>query len=1207
MKNFLRLAAIVYVCICISTFSSAQTSSGQISGRVLDPSGAAVAHADVTVTNQLTNDKRTAKTQSSGEFVVPALQPGTFTVSVKAPGFKSYEKHGLILTASERLAAGNIQLELGAVSETVNVQADQTTVQTASSERSALLDDKEISTLMTQGRDITALLRVLPGVVKDSGNDSLGTQDAGNINGVRTYNTLSVDGTTGNTRGGGSMETPVNEDSVAEVKVLLNNYQAEYGQAAGAIVEMVTKSGTRDFHGSLYYYNRNEDYNANDYFTKASGLPRSRYRFNTIGYNVGGPIYIPKLFNTRKEKLFFFFSQEIWPSRSPGKLLHFEMPTALERAGDFSQSTDKSGKPVLLADPQLIAQGQKCAKAGDPGCFPGNKIPAGRIDPDTQKLLNVLPLPQPGVSGSFSGGLYNYITQPTIKKPVNQQVIRVDYAFSPKLQAYFRGTRTNSYSEGPQVASVNGAMQWGIPFVYGTPSRNASLNLTYVPTQTIINELNIGYAGWSEYSKFANSADIAKLQKNKLGINLGQYNPQINPLDLVPRATFGGSSGFAIANSPSILFDNRFPLSDDTRSWQGQDSITKVWRQHTFKAGFYYQRSLYIQRHTGATFNGQFGFDTNAANPNDSGYAFANAILGNYNSYTEGSNTTDYAPTTTVAEWFLQDSWKAMSRLTLDYGLRFTYDVPTTLKPGDGAAFVASRYDPTKVPQLYRPYVKPTDPKHVRYGIIDPAIAGAPGSPTNPLQPAVFIGQFVPNSGNFYNGTVVNTDPNYPHSFRNSNGVILAPRVGFAFDPYGDGKMAIRGGAGLFYNTRAGDSVGDYSLLPPVVLNPTQNYGDARQFANNCSGNACSGGTTLQSPQSTRVLQLNRPVESFFNATLGVQRTIGFKTVADVAYVGTFGRHLDEQVDLNAVPYGAEFLPQNWDTTVSPTVYLTKSTYAPVTQHANLSDNFFRPTPGYASINQRQFTGTSNYHALQAQLTRRFTKNLQFGVAYTWSKAMTDADTVNGGVARFQNRRFWNYSEASYDRTHNLVFHWNYDLPKGSAVWSNFATRTILDNWAFSGIGQLVSGGPMGIKLNTSGINLTGGGDGSRAIVTGSPIIPRGERTVQKYFNTSVFVLPQVGVIPGPDTPGIVRNQVFRGPGTNRFDMALNKNFPLREGMLFLVRVEAYNVFNHPSFTTVDNTAVFDNQTGLQKSTTFGNLTNDDQPRIMQLAARFNF
>ncbi len=1221
MRAFTRLIANVYIWFLLSAYAVAQTSSGQISGRVTDPSGAAIPGAVITLTNQATSEVRSDKTEASGEFVFVAVQPGTFTVSVAMPSFKKYEKRNLVLHASDRLSTGNIQLEVGAVNESVDVQADQTPIQTESSERSAVVDSKELATLMTQSRDITSMLRLLPGVVKSPSTGQLGQQNAGNINGVRSdYNSLSIDGTTGNTRGGATLDTGTNYDSVGEVKVLLNNYQAEYGQAAGAIVEMVTKSGTRDFHGTVYYYNRNEAYNANDYFNKnKTYVPRPRQRYNTVGYNIGGPVYIPHLFNTHKDKMFFFWSQEYWPTTKPGTLSYWMMPTALEKQGNFSASVDKSGKPVYIKDPTLIAQGKACTAANGPGCFPNAIIPASRIDSDTQKLLAILPTGNPTPLGVNGGGNYNYVTQGSVKTPVNQQVLRVDYNITPKWHTYFRGMRTTTEQDGPNVASVTGAMQWGVPFVYSTPGKNASWNLTFIPSPNLINELNVGFASWTETSRFSNSSDIAKFQRDKLGINLGQYNPQYNPLNLVPRATWGGSAGFQVVNNPQIQFDNRFPLANDTRSWQVQDSITKVWNHHTSKAGFYFQKGNYLQRHIGGTFDGSFSFDTNNSNPNDTGYAYANGILGLYNSYTEGSNTVNYNPQWKVLEWYLQDSWKVMPRLTIDYGLRFTYDIPSILNKGQGAGWIQSQYSQSRVPQLYQPIMGPKG----RSAIINPAIAGPPGSATNPYLPAVYIGQFVPNSGDYSNGVVVNTNPNYPTSLRESNGLLVAPRLGFAWDPRGNGKTAFRGGVGLFYNTReGGGTLGDYSLIAPLVYNPVQNYGDARQFANNCSGSACSSGTTLISPQATRILQFNRPIETIFNTMLGVQQSVGFQTVVDIAYVGTFGRHLNEQLDFNTVPYLSQFDPKNVDpsqaTTFTP-ILGRKAADCPANassasllwcQPVPLGDNFFRPIAGFSNVNLRSYAGTSAYHSLQTQLTRRFAHGLQFGVVYTWSKVMTDADAVNGAVGYYQPHRWWNWGLASYDRTNNFVAHWSWDLPKGSTHFSNFATRLLLDNWQYSGITEFISGAPQTVTLNTGGVNLTGGGDGAHPIVNTDPILGKGDRTVLRYFKSEAFVMPTPRQIPTESTPGITRSTMFRGPGTNNFDMAVNKNFSIHEAMTLQLRVEAYNVFNHASFTNVDTTARFDATSVVgspQLSPTFGNLTADRGPRTLQLSGRFTF
>lgn len=257
MKCLVYLLTAMFAVVLFTTTSiSAQTTSGNISGRVVDQSDAAIPNAEVTLTNQLTSQQLTTTTDKSGNFVFASIQPGTFSVTVRSAGFKQFDKKDLQLTASERLSAGTLKLEVGAATQTVTVNAEATPVQTQSAERSAELGSKEIATLMAPGRDVLALVRVLPGVVNDGeGASQLGTEGAGTIDGVRqNYNSVSVDGTLGNPRGDGNkLDTPLNMDAVGEVKVLLNSYQAEYGQSGGSVVELSTKSGTQQFHGSAYY------------------------------------------------------------------------------------------------------------------------------------------------------------------------------------------------------------------------------------------------------------------------------------------------------------------------------------------------------------------------------------------------------------------------------------------------------------------------------------------------------------------------------------------------------------------------------------------------------------------------------------------------------------------------------------------------------------------------------------------------------------------------------------------------------------------------------------------------------------------------------------------------------------------------------------------------------------------------------------------
>ncbi|HZR29027.1 MAG TPA: TonB-dependent receptor, partial [Terriglobales bacterium] len=815
-RHLVHIAAVLAVCFLTLTTAFAQTSSGDITGAVLDPSGQMVVGAEVTLINQETGEQRVIKTDGSGLFIFPVLQPGTYTVSVQNKGFKEYVKRDLHLSASERLSTGNIRLQVGAVTETVDVTSQGASVQTQSSERSALLDNNELTNLMTPGRDVLALVRILPGVVKDGeGGQQLGTESAGAVSGTREVgNSISVDGINGNPRGGGNrFDTPLNMEAVGEVKVLLNNYQPEYGQSAGAIVNLVTKSGTKSFHGEGYYFNRNEAFNANDTFNKnanartpaqPNGIPRPRNRFNTIGYNFGGPIYWPGKFNADKNKLFFFFSQEIWPTESPAGPKFFMMPTALEKSGDFSKSVDSNGDPITLKDPK------NCGAAGNLACLlnPTHVNPAF-INQNTLALLNILPTGNPVPLGTATGGgLYNFVINPTRKQPVNQQVFRLDYNISDKWRLAFHGMNMSNKQTGTTATAVPGAMQWGIPFFYDTPARNAGINLTYAATSTLVNEFTFGYADWREFTGLANSGDLAKLQRNTTGVNLGQFNSSANPLNIVPRITFGGggtsaAKGFGIANGPQIGFDNRFPFNNNTGNWEFSDGLTKVWNRHTFKVGAYGQKGRYVQHPIGNIFDGQFGFDVNPNNTLDSGYAYANALIGNYNNYQEGTRTV-YAPKWKLFEWYLQDNWKITSRLTLDYGARFSYDFPMTLKTGDGVTLVPSRYDPTQVPALYQPIA------FASLNAAQKALCnnnqGGSGkcgqNPNNPadIKPNAAIGTFVAPWS--FTGSVINNDPAYPHALRNSNGVLVAPRLGISWDPFGDGKTAIRAGAGVFYNLR---------------------------------------------------------------------------------------------------------------------------------------------------------------------------------------------------------------------------------------------------------------------------------------------------------------------------------------------------------------------------------------------------------------------
>jgi hypothetical protein len=323
------------------------------------------------------------KVRQNGDFIFADVQPGTFTVTVVAPTYKQLRALNLVLNASQSLSAGTLVLQLGEVTQSISVTAATTPIQNDSSERSGVLDEKQIGNLLSAGRDVMSLLRVMPGVVSGGESATLSTSTTPYINGVNNwYNMATVDGVSGNTRGYAVLDTPLNLDAIKEVTVMAANYQAQYGKTSGASVNLVSKSGTREFHGSIYYYGRNEALNANAYFNKRNGQARPRYRYNTVGATLGGPIFFSDKFNRNKNKLFFFISVEDDPNQTPEGINYYTVPTALERTGDFSQTynqgtTTQNGSTLIhVKDPTSQGACAVNSTVPGPGCFPGNIVPS---------------------------------------------------------------------------------------------------------------------------------------------------------------------------------------------------------------------------------------------------------------------------------------------------------------------------------------------------------------------------------------------------------------------------------------------------------------------------------------------------------------------------------------------------------------------------------------------------------------------------------------------------------------------------------------------------------------------------------------------------------------------------------------------------------------------------------------------------------------
>jgi len=1161
-----RILVPLLVLLVAAAPAAGQGVSGSIAGTIVDQTRQVVPGATITLLNELTGDTRATTSNDTGAFVFSAVQPGTYTVRVELTGFATFELLHAVLPANEQLSVGTLQLNVGPLTETVTATSTGSIVQTLSSERSALITSTQIEQVADRGRDVVSLLRVLPGVAYQTPTDAPGGNFGSttpNINGNRaTWNTMTVDGVVGNDLGSPQVfSSSINFDAIGEVQVELNNYRAEYGRNGGPVVNIVTKSGTNHYRGSVYWYKRNEALNANDFFNNKNGIAKPLYRFDTAGGTLGGPVPMPRA--SGKDKLFFFYSFDGLKSLNPRPLQQVTTPTTAERGGDFSQSLDTNGRLIVVRDPLT----------GLP--FPGNIVPANRINPSGQALLDVFPLPN-ALDRSVTRGAYNYNFQESLDVPKRQNVARIDYHPTAKDAFYGRVSTWYGDNQGYNVAA--GGSAWGLVKLHYLFTDDSGLfNYTRVVSSSVVNEASVSIRHSTENGPPLSDADLAGITKAQTGFTLGQLNPAINPLGIIPQARFTGVTGAA-----AITYDGRTPLTGDDKLYIFNDTLTIARGKHTFKGGMYFEHVRNEEGPT-ATFAGSYDFSSaDANNPLNTGYAYANALLGSFTSYTESTTRPGGGGLANVAEWFAQDTWRTTPKLTLDYGIRLAWYSHYRHETGGASAFSLERYDPSKAPRLYYPALV----NGVRVG--RDTVTGA-------TVPAVLIGALVPGSGDLNNGIVLATDASYPAGFKDQPPLLPEPRVGFAYDIHGDGKTAVRGSFGLFHNTRMSGNVNwQATRNPPLQLNPQIFYG--------------SMDTLLQStgynfPSDVQGFEKETRTPTLYSYSVGAQRDIGWGTVVDVAYVGSQSRNLLQTRNLNLVPYGAHFNAANFD---------------PTRPGIALPDNFYRPYPGYANVWFFENAGTADYNALQVQANRRFAKGLQFGVAYTLSRSRdytSNNETGTGAnmqIATYQNPDTWNYGLSMFDQTHVAVINYTWDLPRASARWNNAWVRAVLDNWQFSGLTTLASGVPLNVTWTAAdNADITGGGDVTRATnvaagnlvpnVNGDPTLPSGDRGLSQWFNTSLFSRPAKG------DPGNSPKDVVRGPGVTSSDMTLFKNIPFgASGRKVQLRWEVYNVFNQVQFNGVDTTARFD-AAGVQTNTRFGQVISTRAPRIMQIALRLVF
>lgn len=1193
----------------------AQTSS--INGTVVDQSGAVIAGAQVEVTNTATgNLTRTTASNSDGTFQLLALPAATYSLKITAPNMQALVRNGLVLDQDQQLGLGQLHLSVGQASQTVVVSSATPIIDTTSSNNSAVIDERQVLEQPLNGRDFESLLTTTAGVTT---NNTSGFRLVFNqtndfyVNGMRgTDNNFFLDGLINTDIGANDGEyTDLSIDAVGQFKTLTGNYNAEYGRSPGVMILVNTKSGTDHFHGTFYEYNRNTDFDANDWFSNHQGLARGVLHFNQFGANAGGYIPIPKISPRSNKKAFFFFNYEGTRAGHPTGGTFYEMPNPamlglttsgsalgyanlqpMYRSGPMC--TYYNGGPAGTCTPILINGYQSDPQANSAQLPPGEVqngqafMPgtvtydsAGEVTGGTPIRDNIVPASQfnsqyaaminqfsHGYRGNFNWPTYDngfgdeeqVAFQDTYTFYKNQYAMRVDYNFGSKANAFFR------YVDDRQQESQNFGIFSGpsfpvTPMYRKKPGKSWAWELTNVIDPTLTNEVAVGWLHLTQVVDILPGTPAIDYSKSAQGWSFSDLYPGTNTHGLAP----------AIADGNGYLNTGFFPAgwTSTGNTVVANDDVTKTWKQHVFKFGLMADLNE----------NGQEGswqeqmslnFGASAQNQYNSNNSMANLLLGNVTTASQTNQFVFGAFHMYQYEGYAQDEWRATPRLTLDYGLRYQYLGPT---------YTAGKYHQYYFePNMYLPS------QAVSINIA-PNVNGQP-----PTQ-----GTIVPGSGNPYNGMVREGTDGLPKGGMQNRFNNLGPRLGFALDVFGNGKTAIRGGFGIFYERYQQNTFNFGGISnPPNVYTPTI-YGVPIA---NISAADVVGQPLTPSGGVLTVLQKGMiPTTTGYN--FGIQQALPYQMALDVSYVGNTSRH---QVYIQQL----EQLPLGYTNVLHPTILGS----------VNNVNAAILPYKGYTSINMTNMGASSHYNGLQFVLSRRFSNSLTFHVDYTWSKAvdLEDVDSDTNAIPDYSNLKAF-YAPAGYDRRNVVNLQYVYDLP--GLQQYNRLLQEVVGGWELSGTTQFWSGTPCLGTANptndTCDLSSTGNlGDGGFGHIRPDYLggswsephhhkLPKGQFPM--WFNPAAFAVPANG------TYGNFHRNTIYGPGVNEWNIAIDKNWGFGEARRLQLRFESFNTFNHTEWANVNNTLSAPDVAGTPYSGanagSSGQITSTRNPRELQLAGKF--
>jgi hypothetical protein len=1166
-RRDLRLAVLLaafVVLFALQGFAQEAT----IVGTVTDPSGAAVANATVTLTNNDTGVERTIPTANDGNYVAPDLHIGHYTVRANAAGFKLAEEKDITLNVGDRTRV-DFKLQVGSTQEQVTVEANAIAVQTDTGEQSNVITGQQVTQLATNGRSLYELFNLSPGTVSLQPSRVTFTPVSGDstvsINGERAgHNLQLIDGGENLDRGGSSGSVMPSIDSIAEFRNLTSNYSAEYGLATAAQISTVIKSGTKEYHGEAWEFFRNDALNARNYFNPAPN-PVAELRYNIFGFNFGGQVPL-----ARSHPTFFFYNSE-WRREIDGGLLNQLVPpaTAYPDANGAGTGavlpTTVNGKTVETVVPTGIANfASGCSatvKASlTPGApFPNNTIPDCLISPNATALLvaggkygGIFPAPT-NSDGFFLGGN----NAPT---SLTEQIARIDHTFNNKFSIF-------GHWISEQTSQTFGTTMWSgdntpsISNTFGNPSYAAVVHATHVISPTLLNEIAFNYNG----NRIHILPQGLYTAPSAFAFNRLFTGPNVD--SRIPSVSLSGVTGVDYTV-------NYLPWNNTANDYQVRDDLSWTKGAHQLKFGFSWAlykkvQDAFANTQGNFTFNGSFTSPAGCAASStvSCGYDFADYLMGLAQSYDEdGAKITGHWNNISPAA-YVQDNWRVNSRLTLNLGLRWD-GIPHT--------YEANHLSSNFYPNLYNPADAAVfdSAGHICSGPTDPGCTAiSPGvvASTNPA-----FGGY-----SFYqNGIGIGGLNGVPKGLVNDSWNNWGPRVGFAYDLTGQAKTVVRGGYGIAYERIQGNDMYNGAVNPPGDPNPTLNGVSLdNPGLSLSSGNVISAAQLPILPLGVTGINVYYPPPRSSQFSLGVQQAIGTNAVLNVSYVGSRGRHENYYQAVNLPPESS--LPAEL---AAGALNFETLTY-----------------PGLGNMRLAFDAGNSMYNSLQTSLTGTVHRDLHLQVAYTLARAK-DSTTATGSGGDLNNATnpylgwSYDYGPSVYNRNNVFFANFVYDLPffrTGSAL-----ERGLAGGWQVASIITVVSGAPVNLGINGENVSSIISNSGDRPNITGSITYPK---TVNQWF-TGNFSTP--ACLTGPDCYGNLGFNAITGPGRQNWDVSMLKNFAFTERLKLEFRVEAFNIWNHPQFEGNANLGGLGSNFGAGN---FGQITSAYDPRELQLGLKLMF